>query len=141
VSRPALLRPYAESLAALLPSPEVVCGPPTGGAFVAQLVAESLDVAFAWSTPSVVTGPVAGRRVAIVDDAINAGSAVRAAASALRSAGGTVVAVAALLALGAAPPSLAGVPVQHLVTVPSGLWPAGRCPLCVAGAPLDEPPS
>jgi orotate phosphoribosyltransferase len=117
----------------------VVCGPLTGGAFAAQLVASALGVGFAWSTPPAyaVTGPTAGRRVAIVDDAINAGSAVLATAAALD---GTVVCVGALLTLGAAPASVAGAPVERLATRPSHLWPPDACPLCATGSPLDAPP-
>jgi orotate phosphoribosyltransferase len=144
-ARPGILRPHAAALADLVrpAHPDVVCGPLLGGAYAAQLVAESLDAAFAWSTPPsyTVTGDVSGRRVAIVDDAINAGSAVSATADTLAAAGGTVVAVAAFLALGDAPARLAGVPVDHLATVPSHLWPPPTCPLCGAGSPLDDPPT
>jgi hypothetical protein len=74
-----------------------------------------------------------------VDDAINAGSAVTSTAAAL--AGGHLVAVGALLTLGAAPTTIAGAPVERLATLPSALWPAPACPLCAAGSPLDAPPS
>jgi orotate phosphoribosyltransferase len=117
----------------------VVCGPLTGGAFAAQLVASALGADFAWSTPPAyqVTGRTAGRRIAIVDDAINAGSAVLATAAALD---GPLVCVGALLTLGAAPASVAGAPVERLATLPSHLWPPDACPRCAAGSPLDAPP-
>ncbi len=82
-----------------------------------------------------------GRRVAIVDDAINAGSAVAAAAEAITAAGSRIVAVAALLTLGAAPATIAGIPVRSLTTVPSRLWPAATCPRCAAGAPPSIRPA
>ena len=131
-----LLRPYR---------PEVVCGPLTGGAYLAQLVALDLDAAFCWTTPPTyalaLAATVSGRRVAIVDDAVNAGAAVTATATALQAAGATVVATAALLTLGSAPTTLAAAPVLSLETVPSALWPAATCPRCAAGSPLDVPPS
>ena len=94
---------------------------------------------FAWSTPPAyrVTGAVAGRRVANVDDAVNAGSAVAATAAALTG----VVAIGAFLSLGAAPTSIAGAPVERLTRLDSALWPAPTCPLCATGSPLDVPPS
>jgi orotate phosphoribosyltransferase len=104
---------------------------------VAYAVAVALDVDFAWSTPPAYRMPSDDRRVAIVDDAINAGSAVAATARALSN----VVAVGALLALGATPARIAGARVERLATLPSALWPAPACPLCAAGSPLDAPPS
>ena len=95
-----------------------MCGPLTGGAYLAQSVADALDADFAWTEGRTLTGDVTGRRVAIVDDAINAGSAVSAAAEAITAAGGRIVAVAALLTLGAAPATIAGIPVQSLATAP-----------------------
>jgi orotate phosphoribosyltransferase len=140
-AHPRRLRPYVLALADLLPPCEVVCGPLTGGAYLAQAVADALDTAAAWTEGRTLTGKLTARRVAIVDDAINAGSAVSAAAEAVTAAGGQVVAISALLTLGAAPATIAGVPVQSLATVPSHLWPAATCPPCAAGAPLSAPPS
>jgi orotate phosphoribosyltransferase len=137
------LRPYVAALAGLLPDPDVVCGPLTGGAYAAQLVADSLDAGFAWTggRDYALSGSVAGRRVAIVDDAINAGAAVSATAAAIGAAGGRIVAVAAFLTLGAAPATIAGATVRSLATLPSHRWPPPSCPLCAAGSPLSEPPA
>ena len=49
--------------------------------------------------------------------------------------------VAALLSLGAAPATIAGIPVQSLASIPSHLWPPATCPRCAAGAPLSVPPA
>lgn len=128
------LRPYR---------PEVICGPLTGGAYVAQLVAVALDAEFCWTA-----GPgydlaapldLAGRRAAVVDDAVNAGHATSATAASLVTSGATVVAVAALLTLTDAPPTVAGAPVLSLATLRSSRWPAATCPLCATGSPLDAP--
>jgi orotate phosphoribosyltransferase len=133
VAEPAALRPHTDRLARRLApyEPEVICGPLTGGAFVAQLVALALEVAFTWSTPWEIGRPATGR-VAIVDDAINAGTAVTATAAGIAD----LVAVGALLTLGEAPSRIADAPVLSLEPVPSGLWPTEACPLCAAGTPL-----
>jgi orotate phosphoribosyltransferase len=124
----------------------VVCGPLVGGAYLAQLVADSMNADFTWSTRRsgtyvlALADTVADRRIAIVDDAINAGSAVLSTSTAIAAAGGHVVAVAALLTLGSAPTSVTGVPVESLAALPSTRWRAATCALCATGSPLDEPP-
>jgi orotate phosphoribosyltransferase len=147
--RPLRLQPHVAELASRLVRhrPEVVCGPLVGGAFVAQAVATELDVAFSYSSrrngayeiPAAFEPVLAGRRVAVVDDAINAGSAVLGTAATVRALGGRLSTVGALLALG--PPVDAGAPVEHLAALPNELWTVAACPLCHAGTPLDRPPS
>jgi orotate phosphoribosyltransferase len=136
-AHPRHLRPYVTALADLLPRCDVVCGPLTGGAYLAQSVADALDTDFAWTEGRTLTGDLTNRRVAIVDDAINAGSAVTAAAEAITPAGGQIVAVTALLTLGDAPATIAGLPVQSVATIPSQLWRPTTCPRCAAGTPLS----
>jgi orotate phosphoribosyltransferase len=140
-AQPRRLRPYVAALVDRLPPYDVVCGPLTGGAYLAELVADAGDTSFAWTDGRTLTGDVAGRRVAIVDDAINAGSAVSAAADAITAAGGRIAAVAALFSLGATPATIAGVPVRSLATIRSHLWSPATCPRCAAGAPLSVPPA
>jgi orotate phosphoribosyltransferase len=147
--RPRRLQPYVAELANQLVwhELEVVCGPLVGGAFVAQAVAAELDVAFCYSSglggsyeiPAAFEPALAGRRIAVVDDAINAGSAVLGTAAAVRAAGGHLSVVGALLVLGV--PVDVGAPVEHLIALPNALWTDADCPLCRAGAPLDRPPS
>jgi orotate phosphoribosyltransferase len=145
--RPRWLQPYVAELASQLAlhGLEVVCGPLVGGAFVARAAAAELDVDFCYSSsvtyelPPAFEAVVAGRRVGIVDDAINAGSAVLGTATAVRGFGGRLSVIGSLLLLGS-PPDL-GVPVEHLAALPSALWTVTDCPLCRAGAPLDRPPS
>jgi orotate phosphoribosyltransferase len=154
---PARLRPAAGQLAAHLRQyrPAAVCGPLVGGAFLAQTVAGILGAAFlpvyagpghpaSYRLPGSVRGQIAGWRVAVVDDAINAGTAVRASCQELRAAEAEPVAVAALLALGEAGAVVTGtlgLPFHAAAALPSQVWPAGACPRCEAGAPLEQPPS
>jgi orotate phosphoribosyltransferase len=148
---PSLLRPYVEWLAERLRehSPDAVCGPLEGGAFLAYAVADLLGVAFlaGYRSPGQVTGyhlasvpgGIGGWRVAVVDDAVNAGTAVAACLRELRAQGAVPVAVAALLALGEANamvPARLGVPFYPAGTMPSRAWPAPECPLCAAGVPV-----
>ena len=86
-------------------------------------------------------GRLAGRRVVVVDDVVNAGSASATAGTltALRGAGGVPVGVGALLVLGDAAAGLAGRTGAPLVTTASvwaTRWERERCPLCAAGEPL-----
>jgi orotate phosphoribosyltransferase len=154
--RPALLRPSTRELAAHLREHRIdaVCGPLEGGAFLALALADQLEVAFlpAYRVPGPaaayrlprVPGGIAGWRVAIADDAVNAGAAVRASAGQLRDQGAVPVAVAALLALGDARtvvPAALSVPFYAAGSLSSRVWPATSCPLCAAATPFTQPRS
>jgi orotate phosphoribosyltransferase len=137
---------------------EVFCGPLVGGAFVAERVAAELDAAFVYvervvepdldapvsvtyRVPSGLRGPVAGKRVAVVDDAINAGSAVGGSVADLRRCGAEVVALGALLALGDTARAYAaaqGLPLETVATVPNTIWEPDECPHCAAGVILED---
>ena len=144
---PSRLRPYVGWLAERLRehSLDAVCGPLEGGAFLAYAVADRLGVAFlagcrapgvaSYRLPA-VHGGIGGWRVGVVDDAVNAGTAVAACLRELRAQGAVPVAVAALLALGEATamvPARLGVPFYPAGTIPSRAWPARECPLCADG--------
>ncbi len=158
--RPRRLRaPAAELARSLAPhGVDAVCGPLVGGAFVAQLVAAELDVdavhtergpapagdalyARAYALPTGLRDRVCGRRVAVVDDVINAGSATRATLAALEAAGATPVALGALLVLGDGADGLAaerGLPLERVAALPAPLWTPAECPLCAAGTALED---
>lgn len=135
---------------------EVLCGPLNEGAFVALMAAAHLDLEFVYAErfegegsglfpvsyrlPRVLRPVVAGRRVAIVNDVISAGSAVRGAHADLVACGATPVALAALLVLGEAAVQFAtahGMQCISLARRPFPLWTPAECPLCAAGVPLD----
>ena len=153
---PARIQPAAGQLADQLRQyrPAAVCGPLSGGAFLAQTVAGILDAAFLpayaepgnpgrYRIPGTVRDRIAGWRVAVVDDAVNAGTAVRASCEELRAGGAEPVVVAALLALGPAASFITGtlgLPFHAVTELPSQVWRAGACPLCEAGTPLERPP-
>ena len=156
--RPRLILPFAQELAHRLSSHciEAVVGPLVGGALVAQTIAAEIGAAFAfsertidanavrYSIPDAVRHTVAGKRVAIVDDAINAGSATRATHAELTSCGAHPVAIGSLLLLGTvALPFFEkrGLPVERIASLPNDLWEPAHCPLCAAGQPINNPPA
>jgi orotate phosphoribosyltransferase len=161
--RPAVLRPHVRVLADRLREHRVdaVCGPMEGGAFLAYALAELMEVAFlpAYRAPASEAGAVTefrlawtggagegigGWRVAIADDAVNAGTAVRACARELSDQGAVPVAVAALLAVGPANETMAAapsVPFYAVDAVQSSAWLPANCPLCADAVPLTDPAS
>jgi orotate phosphoribosyltransferase len=161
--RPCRLRPFVTELARRLAAHgvEAVCGPLVGGAFLAQLIAQELDAEFLFAEqfsrprgdglypvgyriPAALRAGVHGKAVAVVDDVINAGSAVCGAVADLHACGARLVALGALLVLGAPAATFAaaeGVPLESLGQLPNVLWEPSACPLCAAGAPLEGVPA
>jgi orotate phosphoribosyltransferase len=149
--RPASLRQPVRWMADRLREHAVdaVCGPVEGGAFLAYAVCDLLTAAFlpGYRTPGEtagyhlrpVPGGIAGWRVGIVDDAVNAGTAVTACVEAARAQGAVPVAVTSLLALGDASttiPEQLGLPFYPAAALSSQTWPARQCPLCAEVIPL-----
>lgn len=153
------IRPFVAQLAAKLVQHrvEVVCGPLVEGAFIALLVSLELACRFVYAErfsdtaakglypveyrlPKALHPAVKGQRVAIVNDVISAGSAVRGAFSDLQAIGANIIAIGALLALG---DSIAGFASEHHIALellnqmPHHLWTPSECPLCAAGQPLE----
>ena len=157
---PEALHPFVAELARRL-SPhrmDAVCGPMTGGAKLAEALATELGidavVAERLETPG-MTGlfPITyripdaqrqktrGRRIAIVDDAISAGSAVRGTHADLIDCGARPVALGALVVFGDAAAQFAanyGLALEGIARMPFDMWRPGNCPLCKAGVALDE---
>ena len=158
--RPARVKPFAAKLAGQLGSYKVdaVCGPLIEGAFVAQMVTEELGCEFFYAERLVESAAtslypvsyrlpegqrerVRGKRVAIVNDVINAGSAVRGAFADLVDCGAQPVALGALLALGGKASEFAAewnLPLVTLATLKNDLWLPSECPMCGQGVPLDN---
>lgn len=153
------LRPFVSELAGRVSSHgvEAVCGPVTGGAKLAKLLAIELGVAHVvadrFDTPQ-ATGlfpvkyvipererkKVSGRSVAIVDDAISAGSAVRGTYTDLIACGARPVALGALIVFGDAAAVFAaqtGLALEGIERMPLDMWPPAECPFCTAGLAVD----
>jgi orotate phosphoribosyltransferase len=158
--RPAMIQPFAAELAAKLRTHHVdaVCGPLNEGAFVALLVASALGCEFTYAErfasssaetlfsveyrlPSTLHPIVRGKRVAIVNDVISAGSAVRGTFAHLDTLGARVVAIGSLLVLGESIATFTrerDLPMEALVQRPGNVWAPADCPLCQSGVPLDR---
>lgn len=157
--RPRLVAGAVADLAARLEpyAIEMVCGPLNEGAFVALQVAERLNVQFCYTERRVTTleaahapvryplpgqlrDQVRGRRVAIVDDVINAGSAVRGTYAELLACQAIPAVIGSLVLLGEAMTRFAAdaaIPLVSVAALPSQIWLPAGCPLCMAGVPLD----
>jgi len=157
--RPSAVGPYSRQLAERIVGHrvDVICGPWSGGAFLAQTIAEQLDLSFVYSQPaeSARTGqlysrtysiPTAleqqlvGKRVAVVDDVINAGSAVTATLVTLTAAKAHPVVVASLMTLGQIGRHRItehGLVLETLEARDHQLWPPETCPLCARDVPLE----
>jgi orotate phosphoribosyltransferase len=150
--RPARLEPFAVELGRRLAGHgiDAVCGPLTGGAFIAQTVAAKLDLEFSWSErseggyriPEPLRAGLDGKAVAIVDDVVNAASAAGATLQQLRECDARPVAIGALVTLGTTPEVFAereGLALEPLATMANRLWEPADCPMCAAGEPLERP--
>ena len=160
--RPADMQPHVEQLAAKLAPyrPEIICGPLVEGAFIGVMVAMNLKCEFVYASrvaegasgaatlfpisyrlPLTLRTLVKGKRVAIVNDVTNAGSAVRGALQDLKSAGASVVAIGSLVVMGSAFVDFAraeSLPLESLAQLPNHLWLPKDCPHCAAGMPLEK---
>ena len=156
---PEKLRPLIDALVERMRAhrAEAVCAPLVEGAFVGLLVAEALGLPFTYSLPArepAATGlfPVsyaipeplerelAGRRVAVVNDVINAGSAVRGTLADLRRCGARPIVIGSLAVYGESASALAtshGASLETLASFPSLIFEPAACPLCAKGVPLD----
>jgi orotate phosphoribosyltransferase len=150
--RPARLERFAAEIGRRLSEHGVegVCGPLTGGAFLAQMVAAHLDLEFCWTerrgseyrVPPAFRDRLSGKAVAIVDDVVNAASATRATLKELRACGARTVAIGALVTLGSPASALAeeeGIALERLATLPNRLWNPSECPMCAAGSAPRSP--
>ncbi|HEX8904192.1 MAG TPA: phosphoribosyltransferase family protein [Longimicrobiaceae bacterium] len=159
-AQPARIEPFVARLAGVLRphDPDAVCGPLLGGAFLAQLVARALGAEFCFTERVAATGDgdlygaryrlppafaprLRGKRVAMVDDVMSAGSALRGTYAELLEHGALPVAAGALLVLGSAGAGYfaeRGIPVEAVARDDYPLWRPDECPLCAAGVALED---
>ncbi|MEO7134503.1 MAG: phosphoribosyltransferase family protein [Vicinamibacterales bacterium] len=149
---------FVDQLAAKLRSyeVEVVCGPATGGAKLAERIAGRLGCSFAFTEPRpadangmfkarYVLAPqfadgLRDKRVALVDDVMSAGSSLRATLAEVEAGGARTVVIGALHVLGGAGLDFflqRGVAVESIGRGDYEMWQPDRCPLCAAGAPIE----
>ena len=158
--RPKRIEPFVTELARKISSfgIDAVCGPMVGGALIAQTIALALEVDFLYTErivpqnrdalypvvyglPGHLRTLIRGRRIAIVDDVINAGSAIRGTLNELESLGARTIVIGALLVLGEAGAKYFAerdLPVQGVSYLPNEIWVPENCPLCSSQIPLDD---
>jgi len=137
---------------------DAVCGPLVEGAFIALLVASRLQRLFTYAerfedresdalypvkyrVPGSIRQELSGRRVAIVNDVISAGSAVRGTLADLIDIGADTVVVASLAVLGRTFAEFAAanrLPLETLALLPSNIWTPSECPMCADGEALTQ---
>lgn len=135
-----------------------VCGPLLGGAFLAQLIARELGTEFCFTErvmpaeqralyparyrlPPSYAERLSGKRIAVVDDVMSAGSALKGTCAELEARGAQPVVVGALLVLGRVGADFfheRKIPVEAAARSEFEIWLPGECPLCAAGMPVED---
>ena len=159
--QPAAVEPLAAELSRRLArhGVEAVVAPLTGGALLGFRVAAMLGVPFvaterragerdamysaAYALPAALGSRLHGLRVAVVDDVVNAGSAVGASLAAATARGGVPVVTGALVRLGDTAlrhPAVGALPLESLEVWSNDLWLPARCPLCARGLEWEDAP-
>lgn len=160
--KPRPIAPLVTDLAErLLPhNVSAICGPLQGGAFLAQAIATLLEVEFYFTRPVTnsrdgtalfaaeyelapkLRAGIRGRRVAVVDDVISAGSSVRATAAAIDEASASAAVIGTFLLLGTVGLdhfTKRSIPVESLERRSFTTWEPSACPLCASSIPLERP--
>ncbi|HEX6033511.1 MAG TPA: phosphoribosyltransferase family protein, partial [Anaerolineales bacterium] len=138
---------------------DAVCGPMVGGALIAYSIALELGVDYLYTErtapqnadslysasyhlPNPLRAAVSGRNVAVVDDVINAGSAIRGTLIELESLAARPVVIGALLLLGETGRRYfaeRNLPLRYMAHLANEIWTPEDCPLCASQIPFDEP--
>jgi orotate phosphoribosyltransferase len=156
----ARLQPFVDELARRLAAHRIdaVVGPMTGGAKLAALIGAKLGMAsfhterfespnatglfpVSYLVPAAQRESLRGKSVAIVDDAISAGSAVKGTHADLLACGGQPVACGALILFGDRADAFAtenNLKLEAIARMSFGMWKPGECPLCQTGVPLER---
>jgi orotate phosphoribosyltransferase len=159
--RPKAIQPFIDELTHTISTFEVdvVCGPMIGGSLIAQTIAAQLGAEFFYTErvlpkrsdalysatyhlPNPLRTLIDGKRVAIVDDVINAGSAVRGTLRELQSLGAIPVMIGALLVLGETGQKYfaeRNLPIVSVASLPNEIWTPENCALCASQMPLTHP--
>jgi len=143
------LRPYDFS---------AICGPLLGGAFLAQLLAHELRVQFyfterrmpadtaglyraSYQLPAAFVENVRSQRIAIVDDVMSAGSALRGTYNELQKHGAVIAVAGALMVFGNTGSDFfreQDIALEATARDDYTLWLPDDCPLCRQAVPLEN---
>lgn len=158
--QPERLRPFVSELARRLSAHRIegICGPMTGGAKLARRIADEVGIecfhterieqpgatglfSVKYRLPEVQRAAVRGKAVAIVDDAVSAGSAARGTLADLLACEARPVALGALFIFGTAAERFAaeqGLALEGIARMSFGMWKPAECPLCAAGGIAEK---
>jgi len=127
---------------------ETVAAPSMWGAALAQWVGYFLQpratVIFALNVdggiriPETLQDAVRGKRVLLVDNVISSGETMRRFADVVRGEGGEIIGASTLWC--ASDPPIDGRPVFSVFNARYPIYPAGDCPLCAQGVPIEPNP-
>jgi orotate phosphoribosyltransferase len=156
----ARLQPFVDDLAIRLASHriEAICGPMTGGAKLAAMIGAKLNIKsfhterfeapnatglfpVRYHVPADQRERLRGKAVAIVDDAISAGSAVKGTHADLLACGARPIVCGALIIFGNAADNFAAeksLRLESVVQMSFNMWLPADCPLCRAGIPVEN---
>ncbi len=154
------LQPFVDELARRLAIHriEAVCGPMTGGAMLADMVGARLGLEsfrterfetpgatglfpVRYLVPASQRDRLRGRSVALVDDAISAGSAVKSTHADLLACGARPIACGALIIFGDRADAFAAgknLLLESIARMPFGMWKPEECPLCKSSVPVEK---
>jgi hypothetical protein len=154
----ASVRLRASSRTCYSPSRPTACAGRSWAALVAQLVALELGcetyfrqristrdnsglLSAEYRLPNSLCRRIVGKRVAIVDDVISAGSSVRATFTELEAGGARPVVVGSFLLMGKIATTWfaeRGLGVEACARADIEIWLPGECPLCASRVPLED---
>lgn len=156
----ARLQPFVDELARRLAAHRIqaVVGPMTGGAKLADMLGVKLGIEsfhterfetpnaaglfpVRYLVPAAQRERLRGKSVAIVDDAISAGSAVKGTHADLLNCGAKPIVCAALIIFGDHADAFAAENCLKLVSITHmafGMWKPDECPLCKRGIPIEQ---
>jgi len=157
---PVRLQPFVDELARRLAAHriEAVVGPMTGGAKLAAMIGAKLNLEnfqterfetpnasglfpIRYVVPAAQRERLRGKRVALVDDAISAGSAVKGTHADLLVCGANPIACGALIIFGDRADMFASgnnLKLEAAARMSFGMWKPDECPLCKTGVPIEQ---
>jgi orotate phosphoribosyltransferase len=94
-----------------------------------------------YSIPKLMRNRIKGKRVAIVDDIINAGAAIRPTYDELIHLGATPIVLGCLIIKGNLIYSFATehqVPLEEIIQIENNMWLSQECPLCISKQPIER---
>lgn len=157
---PVRLQPFVDDLAGRLAAHriEAIVGPMTGGAKLAAMIGAKLNLEsyhterfdspnatglfpVRYLVPAAHRERLRAKRVAIVDDAISAGSAVKGTHADLLACGARPIFCSALIIFGDSAAKFAAeksLRLESVVQMSFNMWLPADCPLCRAGIPTES---